>query len=260
MVQWVRMLAYLVLKSGIEPSLPATQSASISSSQGLDLEFKLMPESLLPSTTSGLAALVMLYRSLGWRTDLATYQKDVNGRIGTTYHETSTPKSHHLESIGGCGMGTIGATPYHSTKGKSQQVSIEPDSSCSKYMGQSAFWDRASGISIVNQQFLSCHQRIPSSFRRVARSSLVACFGLIPCLVSSIWDIKFDMLFLYERSLLPLSTRVQVDRGVGGYVIRYVEFLFYQYDSPPLSERVSTLATVIIDLSCMKDYMPSFRQ
>lgn len=67
------------------------------------------------------------------------------------------------------------------------------------------------------------------------------------------------MLFLYERSLLPLSTRVQVDRGVGGYVIRYVEFLFYQYDSPPLSERVSTLATVIIDLSCMKDYMPSFR-
>ena len=44
------------------------------------------------------------------------------------------------------------------------------------------------------------------------------------------------MLFLYERSLLPLSTRVQVDRGVRGWqlTIRYVEFLFYQYDSRPL--------------------------
>lgn len=71
------------------------------------------------------------------------------------------------------------------------------------------------------------------------------------------------MLFLYERSLLPLSTRVQVDRGVRGWqlTIRYVEFLFYQYDSRPLSERVSTLATVVIGLSCIQDsgYMPSFR-
>ena len=83
-------------------------------------------------------------------------------------------------------------------------------------------------------------------------ASLVACFGLIPCLVSSICDITFDMLFLYERSLLPLSTRVQVDRGVRGWQLvncqRYVEFLFYQYDSRPLSERVSTLATVVIGL------------
>jgi hypothetical protein len=46
MVQWVRMLGYLVLKSGIEPSLPATQSASISSFWGLDLELKLMPSCL----------------------------------------------------------------------------------------------------------------------------------------------------------------------------------------------------------------------
>jgi len=71
----------------------------------------------------------------------------------------------------------------------------------------------------------------------------------------------FDMLFLYERSLKLLSTRIQVDRGVRGNEIRYVEFLIYQYDSRPLSKRVSTLATVVIGLSCIQDsgYMPSFR-
>lgn len=52
MVQWVRMLGYQVIKSGIEPSLPP---AATFASMGLDLELKLMPESLLPSTTFGLA-------------------------------------------------------------------------------------------------------------------------------------------------------------------------------------------------------------
>ena len=48
MVQWVRMLGYLVLKSGIEPSLPpAATFASISTLLGLDLEVKLMPSYLL---------------------------------------------------------------------------------------------------------------------------------------------------------------------------------------------------------------------
>ncbi|KAJ4978824.1 hypothetical protein NE237_009604 [Protea cynaroides] len=44
--------------------------------------------------------------------------KDFNHRIGTTYHEPSTQKSHHLESIGACGMGTIGATSCQTTGGR----------------------------------------------------------------------------------------------------------------------------------------------
>ena len=47
-VQWVRMLGYKVLKSGIEPSLPPVATfASISTLLGLDLEVKLMPSYLL---------------------------------------------------------------------------------------------------------------------------------------------------------------------------------------------------------------------
>ena len=48
MVQWVRMLGYQVLQSGIEPSLPpAATFVSISTLLGLDLEVKLMPSYLL---------------------------------------------------------------------------------------------------------------------------------------------------------------------------------------------------------------------
>lgn len=61
MVQWARMLGYQVLKLGIEPSLPpAATFASISTSGSRSRTQTDASESLLPSTTTGLALPVIL--------------------------------------------------------------------------------------------------------------------------------------------------------------------------------------------------------